>query len=343
MNQIMENSFIEKLTCALPRSPHQLNGLQESDAELIKLPGTYHILAVTTDSIVEEIESGLYRDPHLIGWMTVIVNASDLAAVGAQPLGILVNETLTTDLSQEFLEQLQKGIADACLACNMPVLGGDTNFSRRLQMGGCAIGLVDEDSPLTRVGCEEGDYLFASGLMGIGNAFALQQLKNQIPVNAFPYRPEPRLREGKSLRGLASACMDSSDGFISTIDQLARLNNLGFEIQVGIEEILHLQAGSICRQFGLPLWFALAGIHGEFELIFTIHPQQLDNFKIMCSKIGWTPAFLGRAVHEPGVRISSQNHFEILDTQKIRNLYAESKGNIDQYIKGLFSLKINWQ
>ena len=92
LNQILENSSIKNLVKIFSRSPLQQNRLHESDAELINLPGTNITLAITMDSIVEEIEAGLYTDPYLIGWMTVMVNASDLAAVGAKPLGILINE-----------------------------------------------------------------------------------------------------------------------------------------------------------------------------------------------------------------------------------------------------------
>src|SRR3990170_7954855 len=104
-----------------PRSPLQYNKLQESDSELVRLPGGNSLLAVTTDGVVEEIESGLYDDPYLIGWMTVIVNASDLAAVGAEPLGILINENLPQDLASEFTAELQRGIRDACAAAGLYV------------------------------------------------------------------------------------------------------------------------------------------------------------------------------------------------------------------------------
>ena len=89
MQEIQENALVAQLALHMTRNPRQLNGLQESDAELITLStGKSPILAVTTDSIVEEIEANLYTDPFLIGWMTVMVNLSDLAAVGAESIGV---------------------------------------------------------------------------------------------------------------------------------------------------------------------------------------------------------------------------------------------------------------
>ncbi len=67
--------------------PIQINKLQESDSELLNINILENDqLAVTTDSIVEEIEMGIYKDPYLIGWMTVMVNMSDLAAVAQHRL-----------------------------------------------------------------------------------------------------------------------------------------------------------------------------------------------------------------------------------------------------------------
>jgi len=90
---VRENALVESLVRALPRSSLQRNGVGESDAELVRLPGSDLLLAITNDAIVEEIEIGLYRDPYLIGWVTVVASASDLAAVGADPVGILLSQT----------------------------------------------------------------------------------------------------------------------------------------------------------------------------------------------------------------------------------------------------------
>lgn len=87
MTGLLENNFFARLTSSFQRSPQQINHLNESDSELLRLDND-SILAITTDCIVEEIETGLYDDPYLIGWMLVVVNLSDLAAVGARPLGL---------------------------------------------------------------------------------------------------------------------------------------------------------------------------------------------------------------------------------------------------------------
>ncbi|MGH7675898.1 MAG: AIR synthase related protein, partial [Gemmatimonadales bacterium] len=161
-----EVALIERLAAGLPRSPLQRNARHESDAELLQLPGSDALLALTVDGIVEEIARGLYTDPYLIGWMTVTASASDLAAVGAAPLGILVNAVLPPDIAAADLARLRQGIGDACAAYELPVLGGDTNSGGQLQTAACAVGVID-GVPLGRRGCAPGDRLYASGPLGL--------------------------------------------------------------------------------------------------------------------------------------------------------------------------------
>jgi thiamine-monophosphate kinase len=340
LNNILENSSIENLVRIFSRSPLQQNRLHESDAELIKLPGTTITLAITMDSIVEEIEAGLYTDPYLIGWMTVMVNASDLAAVGAEPLGILINETLISDTNSDYNNKLQRGIEDACVECNMPVLGGDTNYSLQMEMTGCAIGYVSDDLPLTRLGCRPGDYLFLSDNPGMGSAFALKQLKNDLFSEPFSltYKPKSRLREGQLLRNFATCCMDTSDGVFAALDQLMRLNNVGFRIELELENFIHADALSICKSAHIPLWLMLAGHHGEFELVFTVSSNNVDNFLESVHQIYWEPILIGEVLKNPNICFLYNEKMVPIDTAHIRNLFVELQGDVEEYIKRLLEL-----
>ena len=144
MNAILEVELIEGLTRAFDRSPFQLNRLQETDAEIVLLPSrSGRLLALTTDSIAEELSSGLYDDMYLAGWMIVMVNMSDLAAVGAAPLGLLVSEIFPLAFDETSMRRLQRGIRDACKACGTHLLGGDTNFGSQLTLTGTAIDMED--------------------------------------------------------------------------------------------------------------------------------------------------------------------------------------------------------
>ena len=100
LDSILENKIINNLISEFERSPLQLNKPHESDSEIVLLNENTKI-AVTTDSISEEISTGFYDDPYLIGWMIVTVNMSDLAAVGATPIGILISEIIPKDFDSK--------------------------------------------------------------------------------------------------------------------------------------------------------------------------------------------------------------------------------------------------
>lgn len=121
---VQENEFIRRWVDGFPRAPYQLNALQEADAELI-LAGeeTSYYLAATVDSLVEEISRGIYRDPFTMGWVAVMAALSDLAAVGAQPLGVLISMVLDERQSADFHDGIRRGMAAALRRCGVFLLG----------------------------------------------------------------------------------------------------------------------------------------------------------------------------------------------------------------------------
>jgi thiamine-monophosphate kinase len=338
LDRIRENELINSLAKIFPRSPYQVNALHGSDSEIIRIPGASgQTLAATIDTIAEEIRTGLYTDPWLIGWMTVMVNMSDLAAVGASPIGILVSEIIPPDFSAESRERLQKGILDACTACGTFVLGGDTNAGSPLSTGGCGLGLLPEGSLLSRTECAKGDRLYTSGYLGDGNAFAASRLIAKTPL-PYTYQPVARLREGSVVRHFASCCMDSSDGVLATLDQLMRLNGCGFSLGNVWEKALSPQSVRTSLELGIPPWLLLAGEHGEFELIFTIPPSREKAFLDEAANIGWAPLRLGDVIPTPEIRMFLYDYEFAIDTEEIRNLGSSSLGPIEKYLKSLLEI-----
>ncbi len=335
MKPVVENLLIEKLTRHLPRSQRQGNVLQQSDAEILQLSPSGPLLALTLDSIAEEIEAELYRDPFLMGWMVVLVNASDLAAVGADPLGILINETLDSTLDDAFLNALQQGIARACQACGLPVLGGDTNRAVHTELSACAVGLLPEDTFMARIGCQPGDLLYATGKLGAGNAFAFEQLNGLSP--SFDYRPQPRFAQSALIRTIATCCMDTSDGLIATLDQLMRLNDLGFALQREPQTYLDAHVLPLCTRMGIPPTAMLAGPHGEFELIFTVPSRRNESFLRQAQAMNWHPVFLGSVIETQELRLLVNGKVRQPDTTFIRNLFDYGRGDVQAYIERLLS------
>ena len=333
MTAVEENVMLDKIARHFVHSPMQLNALHESDAELICLPREeITTLSITTDSIVEEFASGLYDDPYLAGWMIVMANLSDLAAVGAYPIGLVLAETLPMGCTDEFIERLQLGAADACRKCGTNILGGDTNYAKQLALSGTAIGYQKQNS-VTRIGCRPGDTVFASGLLGSGNGYALW--KHLQSNGVFSYVPVARIREGQLLSRFATACMDTSDGVLATLDQLLRLNGCGFELMDDWKNLLEPQSSDIAKSCSIPEWLLFAGNHGEYELLFTIPTLKEHEFLRSAEHICWKPLRLGRVMTEPEIHLPLECGVRIIDTGSIRNLFSSVPLDIGECIKYL--------
>lgn len=342
-HKLLENVFLRQLSGLFRRSPDQVNQVLESDAELVRLPDG-SILAVTTDCIAEEIDTGLYNDPTHIGWMTVVVNLSDLAAVGASPLGLLLSESLPKDFPSEKLLAVQQGISEACTATGVFVLGGDTNQSASWQMGGTAIGLIPASEPIIqRKGAGTGDALYCSGPMGLGSAYAFQVLLGSGEA-VVPYRPLPRLQEGILVRQFGSACIDTSDGFFHALSNLMEVNQVGFQIDMPLSGMAHQNVLHISKAKQLPTWIFLAGPHGEFELLFSIPQKNESDFLKSAKKMNWEPFRIGVCTAEQtcSLRATDGRYFSV-DAIKIANAFMESGGEPQRFLTQLLTFETSWQ
>jgi thiamine-monophosphate kinase len=336
MQMIAENRLLNRWADLLPRRPDQHNHPQETDAELVPLPDGKTLLCTTVDTIAEEIALGFYRDPETIGWMGATVSLSDLAAVGSQPLGLVVSVTLPQGADPAFQEGIARGLDAACRVAGTFVLGGDTNYGESASITSCALGLVPADRALKRTGCRPGQLVYVTGPLGAGSAAAARALLD-VPAELYSeadFRPRARIEEAQHLSGFARACMDTSDGLVATLDQLMRLNQVGFEITAGLLGLLEPRSRQLCRQLGVPPLLLLAGHHGEFELVFTVAEEDRDRFENHARSRGFAPLLLGRTIADPVIRIAGDPPHPI-DSGRIRNLADEAGGDLTRYLMEL--------
>lgn len=343
MEKILENVRIDSITRNFPKAPNKICAIHEADAEIIDLGDDSHdYLAITTDALVEEVSSGLYDDPLFIGWMLAMVNFSDLAAVGADPLGLLLTISYSPDVDSKFVAKLTRGISEACQKLNTFVLGGDTNQGKELLLSGCAVGLVPKQTVLTRRGADVNDRLYITHPAGLGNFYAFLKLfKKRFPLLGSIYKPLARIKEGRIIRNFANCCMDTSDGVLHTVDTLMRLNNHQFVLDNDWSRILHPIASKMCRIQKLPPWLALAGIHGEFELIFAVSPQMEPRLHEEAKKIGWKPILIGEVLEGEGVSVRTSDGLIPLDTAAIRNLSEQAGSSPKDYVDQLIQMALN--
>jgi thiamine-monophosphate kinase len=331
--QLVENQFLRTLQDAFPRHPKQINKFLESDAEVLRdLPKPNGFTILKTDAILEEIRTGLYKDPFTIGWMSVTTTISDIAAVGASPDGILLQLQVPKNADPEFLTRIYDGINAACIEYGVYVVGGDTNFSTETCVGSTCIGHFEGIWPLSRIGCKTGDLIYTTGKPGAGSLFAFNTLYQGKNLR---FRPVARVKESRVISKFATSCIDTSDGFIPALANLAELNSIGFNLDIPVEDIITEEALAACEYFALPSWLMLAGPHGDYELIFTIPPERQVNFLTAAADSGWAPTYAGIVDPSPGLNILYQGRNLQTDPSAVANLFTQAEGNIQVYLQSL--------
>jgi thiamine-monophosphate kinase len=341
LGAIFEVAAIDRLVGAFKRHPSQANAPHEADAELIAL-GPSCWLAVTLDALTSEISSGIFQDPYTMGWVLATASLSDLAAVGARPIGLLDALNFARAHDTAWRARLVKGLKEALDAMGVYLLGGDLNeCQQETSLTGCAIGWVEGAPPLTRRGLQPDDWLYASGPLGMGNALALaflggkEEMAREIEA---AYRPQARLAEGQFLRDWACVCMDTSDGPMTTLDHLARLNGVGLDVFFEPKRLIASQAQIWATQLASPLWPLLLGEHGEYELVFGIHDAKRQAFEAAATSKGFSPLLLGRATDAAGLRLVLEGAQAIpFDGGYVRNLLAEVQGDWSRFVPAFWA------
>ncbi|MGW3994591.1 thiamine-phosphate kinase [Amycolatopsis sp. NPDC004772] len=244
------------------------------DSALLGAVGVPSELVATTDSCPTPLVN-LLREPDLYhaGWLLATINLSDLAAAGAEPLGLVVNYTLPKRTTVAEFERLLDGVDDCCAAHGTKVAGGDIRDGEVVQLTATAIGRCAPGSRLRRSGARPGDrlilvghpgYLWGAALLETGQATLPEPDQNEIWHRAC--RPTAQLKAGRLLAatGLARAAMDVSDGLFATVRTLCEANGLGASVTGEFE--LDERLVSVAEQSGLRP-FDLAQTWGDWGLV----------------------------------------------------------------------------
>ncbi len=202
-----------------------VTGIGDDCALLI--PQTGKILAVSTDTLVAGRHFLPEVDPVSLGHKCLAVNLSDLAAMGAQPCWVSLALTLP-EADENWLAAFSRGFGELAQKHNLQLVGGDITRGP-LTITITVHGQVELDRALTRSGARAGDLICITGVLGLA-AQALKDIINGSPVDDVARRalewPQPRLATGISLQGLATACIDISDGLIADLGHICSASNL---------------------------------------------------------------------------------------------------------------------
>jgi len=245
------------------------------DAAVLDVPVDRR-LVVAVDTIVAGVHFPVGTDAADIGYRALAVNLSDLAAMGAQPAWMTLALSMP-DAEPQWLDAFARGLFELADRHEVALVGGDT-VRGPLVVTIQVAGYVEPDRWLTRDGAQPGDVLFVSGVPGEAAA-GLAVLQRQLPRSASAdhllhrfLRPEPRLALGRTLRTLASAAMDVSDGLSTDLAKLCMASRCGARIAI---EQLPLSA-AMSELFDAPtcLDYALAG-GDDYEIIFSVPSARL--------------------------------------------------------------------
>ncbi len=208
-------------------------------------------------------------------------------------------------------------------------------MGRELSAAALALGLVAKGEVVTRLGAAPGEGVYLSGRAGLGNAYALARLDRRGGESRFAFLPRARLDFAELLRRFASCAMDTSDGVIATLDELSRTNGVGFALTADPASILHPRAVDACRRRGIPSWLALAGCHGELELVLTVPPAEEKGFLAAAGEGPRRPARIGCVTERPGIALAWNGRARPIDSAWIRNLRMGETRNVKDYIDRL--------
>lgn len=239
------------------------------DCALLKIDPTEEI-AITSDMLVSGRHFFPDANPEWLGWKALAVNLSDLAAMGAKPLGFTLALALPGPDSA-WLEAFSKGLFAIANQYNCPLIGGDTTAGP-LNICITAFGGIPKDKAIRRSGALVSDDIWVSGTVGDAR-LTLAALRHEIElakedlekIEAHMHRPTPRLDLGIALRGLANSALDVSDGLLGDLKHILEESGKSAEIfldRIPKSSTLLKQSQVIQNQFA-------ANGGDDYELCFT--------------------------------------------------------------------------
>ncbi|MBP1912352.1 thiamine-phosphate kinase [Thermococcus stetteri] len=247
-------------------------------------------LVATNDMLVRKTDVPDIMTPEQVGFKAVTMNVSDVAAMGAKPVGFLFSLGIPEELDEAYLEGIAKGIGKALDYYGIPVLSADTNEAEDLIIDGIALGRTKR--LLTRSGAKPGDLVCVTE--DIGRALAgylvwrhgldVSPRTREALYEKF-LEPKARVGEGAVLSKFANSAIDISDGLSKELHLISRMSSVRIEISSGRLPIRE-EVYEVAESLGMdPTEIALASGE-EFELVFTVPPEKASELDFNFTVIG---------------------------------------------------------
>lgn len=289
-------------------------GIGDDCALLQPAPGMQ--LAVSTDMLVEGRHFLPDVDPAALGHKALAVNLSDLAAMGAEPMGFTLALALPLERANDaaWLQAFSGGMLALGDAHDCPLVGGDTTGGP-LNICITVFGQIPAGQALRRDGARVGDDIWVSGELG-GARLGLGALRGEwiLPpaietaARQRLERPTPRVTLGRGLRNVANACADVSDGLAGDLGHILKASNVGACLDAeSILDMLSLRdlMAKTSDPFDAEKWLSMALTGGDdYELVFTAPPANRAAVQTAAQLASTAVVRVGRIEPEPGLRMT---------------------------------------
>ncbi len=306
-NNLNEFELIQKYFARQPLArPDVVLGIGDDAAVLEVPPGQQ--LVISTDMLVAGVHFPEHTAAEDVGHKALAVNLSDLAAMGATPAWFTLNLSLPQP-DPTWLDGFCQGLFALAGTHHVQLVGGDTARGP-LTIGVQICGLVPSGQALTRAGARPGDRVYVTGTLGdaalgllcVQGRLALPEAQRAQALERLN-RPPARVTAGEHLRGLASACIDISDGVSADLGHILEASGVGARIELGRLPVSPAYAGAFAA-----LGWAPALAHGDdYELCFTIPAAREPAFRRASADLGVACSYIGDIEAGPGLRIVDES------------------------------------
>ncbi len=262
-------------------------------------------IAITSDMLVEGRHFFSNANPELLGRKALAVNLSDLAAMGAKPIGFTLSIALP-EINSNWLEAFSKGLFDIARDYCCPLIGGDTTAGP-LAISITAFGALPTGKAIRRSGAKVNDDIWVSGSVGDAR-LSLAALRHEInlskddlsEVEHRMHQPIPRVDLGIGLRALASAALDVSDGLLGDLKHILDQSQVNAEIYLNAipkSATLQKQNSEIQNQFA-----ACGG--DDYEICFTAPKNRRDAIYQLSKTLGLPLTIIGLITNKNNVEVN---------------------------------------
>lgn len=284
------------------RPPQHTDLAVGDDAALLR-PRAGMQLAVSTDMLVSGTHFFADTDPEDLGWKTLAVNVSDLAAMGAEPRWAFLALALPA-ADDPWIAAFARGLFACADAFGVDLAGGDTTRGP-LNLSVTIVGEVPAGQAITRTGARAGNELWISGQPGLA-ALGLAALHGEVALDAAGrarcvdalQRPQPRVELGLQLRGIATAMLDVSDGLLGDLAHILEASAVGAIVDAAALPLDALRAtganAAIARR-------CLLSGGDDYELLFAAPASARPALTELCTSLGLPLHRIGQITGQAGI------------------------------------------